>query len=314
VLLEDFVNRYIRQLKRENILSPNTIGSYESDLTSFSRYTGPKKAIFEITAHDIERYFRNPAVTEKLSEKSIVRRVSAVRGFFNYLENEDYILRSPVKRIPFKTGIRGAPPVLMTASDVHQFFAVIQEERRLLRKQLRQRRDRGDSQSLVEFQMFCNSRNNLMFRFILETGIRPGELSRLFTDQVDLNDNVAIITPNTHAGRQLEITSRGTLKLLRGYLRAVKKSRYESPYLFFNKNMNRLSMVMIQKIFRSYLKKSGLKKPCTPTSLRHVYAVNLIKSNADMATLRTKLGYKTFEGLLIYHPYFTSHKRRKKTE
>ena len=113
------------------------------------------------------------------------------------------------------------------------------------------------------------------------------------------------IYSNKHTNSNYNITNPETLKVLKHYQKHVKFFKFQSHYFFFNRNMTRLSTVMVQKIFKRYLKQTGIKRRLTPSSLRHAFAVNLIKQNSDLQYVRDILGYKTFEGLLIYREYFS---------
>ena len=95
-----------------------------------------------------------------------------------------------------------------------------------------------------------------------------------------------------------------TIIALRVYRRKVKQLKFDSSYFFFNRYGEQISTVMIQKIFRRYVKISAIKRLLTPSSLRHSFAINLIRQSLDINTLREKLGLKTFEGLSLYQEFF----------
>ncbi|MFC1557481.1 tyrosine-type recombinase/integrase [candidate division KSB1 bacterium] len=308
----DLVKKYIRTLRRDARLAERTIISYESDLLSFIKSVGEDKEMHQISEIDIERFFTSVEGFQKLSESSIVRKASAVRGFYNYLEFNNIIIRSPIKRIPLKSIRRIPKPVLMSREETHLFFKTIEDELRRLKHLGKKRLERGDPDSMIQYRIFCNTRNHLIFSLILTTGLKPGELSELTNDQITIKQKKIEFNVYSKYERKIAISDSHSQKLLKDYLRNIKESGFKSSYFFFNKNMGRLSTVMIQKIFRDYLAKSGISRPLTPISLRHAFAVNLINQNVDMNVLRQSLGYKTFEGLLIYHSYFSSKKNNER--
>ena len=314
MLLLDIVSKYIRTLKREKLHAPRTIISYESDLKLFAQFVGESRAIYEISEHLMERYFVNLTEVRQMSSATFSRRVCAVRRFFQYLENEDYILRSPMDRLLLKVKVNRKSPVFITPEEISKLLRVILKEYRTLQQKLSNRRDRGDKDRLAEYQLFCNIRNMLLIRTLLETGIRTGELVNITHDQVHLAKRSGTIYSDKHTNSKYNITNPETLKILKQYQKHVKFYNFQSPYFFFNRNMTRLSTVMVQKIFKRYLKQTGIKRRLTPSSLRHAFAVNLIKQNSDLHYVRDILGYKTFEGLLIYQEYFSDSSNAKRNK
>ena len=309
--LIDLICKYIRMLKREKSHALRSVISYESDLKLFARFIGESRAIYDISDHLIERYFRNLVEHRRMSSATISRKTCVVRGFFRYLENGDYILRSPMSRLPLKAKIHRKTPIHVTPDEISQLFRFIEEEHRKLQQNLTKRRDRGDKDRLVEYQLFCNIRNNVLFRVLLETGIRTAELTKIGNDRVHILRKSGSIYPDKSSNRHYVISNPDTLKLLKDYQRQVKQNNFQSPYFFFNRNREQLSTVMIQNIFRTYLKQTTIKRQLTPSSLRHTFAVNLIKQNTDMNTIRDILGYKTFEGLLLYQEHFNTYSQSK---
>lgn len=307
----DLVSKYVRKLKREQLHSPRTIISYESDLKQFAQYAGESREIHTISEHLINRYFRDLTDARRLSPSTISRKICTVRGFFQYLENDDILLRSPVSRFHLKIKIHRKSPTYITPEEISQLFNVIREEYQNTGKKLQKRRDRGDKDRLVEYQLFCNVRNSVLFRILLLTGIKLGELVTIKSEQVQLLIKSCIIYPERNVKDQYKITNPETLNLLRKYRKQVKYFNFRSHFFFFNRNMGQLSTVIIQKIFKSYIDRAGIKRKLTPSSLRHAFAVNLFQQQTDLNTIRDKLGYKTFEGLLLYQKYFNTSSQSK---
>lgn len=303
--LIDLVSKYIRLLKREQSHALRTIVSYESDLRLFAKFTGESRRIQTISEHHIAKYFRYLTTRQRASNATISRKICALRGFFRYMEDENYVVRSPIYRLQLKARIERKTPIYISPDECNSLFQVINDEHRALELRLIKRRDRGDKDRLTEYQLLCNVRNNLLFRLTLETGIRTSDLAMLLHDQVKIFKNSGKLYSDIRSDQFRTITESETVHLLKTYRNIVKQADYQSNYFFFNRYMNRLSTVMIQKIFKHYVNLSPIKRHLTPSSLRHAFAVNLIRQSVDMNTIRSKLGLKTFEGLSIYKDFFS---------
>jgi len=303
--VKNLARKYLRTLKREGIYAHHTLKSYESDLNAFAREIGCDRDILSVSEVDIERYFSDIILFKKYSNSSLTRKISTIRRFFQYLEFEDIIPRSPVRRVPLKINANAKKPVMMLPHESEKFFNAIRDELNVLLQIKQHSIDRGDPSRMTEYRIFCNIRNHLLFRLILETGIKPGEIASLQNSEVQFNKKHITIKTNLKNSRNIDIINKSIVTTYKDYARLVRKYKFSSPYFFFNKDMKKLSTVMIQKIFRGYMKMTGIKRPLTPSSLRHTYAINLIRNNTDMNSLKTLLGYKSYEGLLIYHEYFS---------
>ncbi len=312
LLLGGLVCKYIRYLKREKSFAARTIVSYESDLKNFSNSIGTGKEIFQISEDIIEQYFSNLELVKKLSPASILRRASTIRSFFQFLENENIILRNPLRRVNMHQTKKPVIPVSMKPEEIKVFFDIIIRDQDRLREQLKRRQNRGDTDLLKEYQLFCNIRNYLIFKVILETGLKPGELTDIKKNQLRITKSSIIIKLEHENSRHIELKNSKTVSAFLEYRAMVKRSGCNSPYFIFNKKLDKLSTVMVQKIFRNYIQKCRIKKHLTPSSLRHAYAIGLIRNNTDINTIRKSLGYKTFEGLLIYKSYFKDRSKKKR--
>lgn len=308
-MISELVSKYVRKLRRDSLLAERTIVSYYSDLKAFSKHFENKKGVYEITERDIERYFELLQDSDKLKDKSTIRKVSAIRGFFNYLLEENQLIRSPLKRFKFKKDFVDKIPLIMTRDEISAFFANFHAELIELKKTLKKQQGRGDSTLESEYQILCCMRNNLIFKLIYETGIRLGELLSLKSGQIKIRRDHTVIFTDRIERTTLNITNPETVKQLREYNKFALTPGNDTHTFFFNKNYNPISTIMIQRTFKLYLAKAGIKKNMSPSSLRHTYAVSLIQNNTDIETLRIKLGYNTYEGLLFYKPFFSKYKK-----
>ena len=314
--LIDLMSSYIRNLKREQQLSPRSIILYESDLRLFSQYVGEFKPISEITHQVVERYLRKLIEVDRVTDTTLSRKLCAIRSFFRFLENEDFISRSPVTRLPIKISIKRKSPPVISSEEIKKFFRAIESERLRLQKLLIRCRHRGDREWLLVYQLLCNLRNTVLFSLVYETGIKLRDLLIIPSEYVELRRRSCVFHVQHNSLRGYVITNPETVKLIKQYQKLVSSCGCKSPYFFFNRNMGHLSLVMMQKNFKKYLKQAGINRKLTPTSLRHAYAVNLFKNNTNIPDIRETLGYKTFEGLLIYQDYFNTSmgNTRKKTQ
>lgn len=91
--------------KKLDGLSELTIKSYQWHLMRFARVVNKKVA--DVTTMDIRRFLAYLMQKLKLKDTSIETEKSILKSFFNWLEDEEYIVKSPARKIrPTKTGKR----------------------------------------------------------------------------------------------------------------------------------------------------------------------------------------------------------------
>ena len=136
--------------------SDKTITYYKSTIEKMLKKI--EKQVYNITTDDLREYLFNHKTLKKSSKTTIdnIRRIFS--SFFSWLEDEDYILKNPVKRIHrVKTG-RVVKEVLTD------------ENLEILRDNCKEKRDLA------------------MIELLISTGIRVGELVRLNISDIDFYD------------------------------------------------------------------------------------------------------------------------------
>ena len=205
--------------------SARTIQSY--GVTIQKMYEIIDKDVDDITTDDLRKYLFDYKNTSNPSKSTIDNLRRIFSSFFTWLEEEDYILKNPVKRIhKVKTG----KVIRETLSD---------ENLELLR-------DSCD-----------NLRDLAVFELLLSTGIRVGELVNLNISDVDFNEREAIVYGKGDSQRIVYFDARTKL-ILQKYL---KTRTDDNPALFvqFRRPWNRLGINGVEKRIRDLGKKCNIE-------------------------------------------------------
>ena len=93
---EDFIQRFLSAKKVEGC-SYKTIHYYESTLKRLYQHVG--KPVRQISTNDLREYLENYQLERCISRTTLdnVRRI--LSSFFGWMEDEDLIIKSPVRRI-----------------------------------------------------------------------------------------------------------------------------------------------------------------------------------------------------------------------
>src|SRR5699024_5955048 len=95
-----YSQRFVEYLQIEKNASPLTIDFYLRDLKSFKTFLNREsiKSVGEIDFRVIRVYLTD-LYDQQLSRRSVSRKISSLRSFFNFLQREGYTSNNPLNQI-----------------------------------------------------------------------------------------------------------------------------------------------------------------------------------------------------------------------
>ena len=90
--------------------------------------------------------------------------------------------------------------------------------------------------------------------------------------------------------------SENVLTLLRDYYKLYKPKKY----IIEGHGGGKYSPQSVQSVFKSAIKKAGIRKKATVHSLRHSFATHLLDDGTDIRYIQQLLGHKRLETTQIY--------------
>jgi len=140
----------------------------------------------------------------------------------------------------------------------------------------------------------------LLFRLLLETGLRVGEALALYIEDLDMIPDDEHIQVKGKGGkrRTILLDDLYLVKLLRTYL---KRIAYQHGPLFRAQKNGRggsLCYQAVQQRWKIYCDQADIQ--CTLHQLRHTHATELVNDGVCLATIRKRLGHKNIQSTLCY--------------
>lgn len=225
------------------------------------------KPIRRITTDNIRTYLNEYAVTHKISRSSTdnIRRV--LSSFFSWLEEEDFIMKSPMRRIH---KIRSEKTIKEPFSD-------------------------EDVEHLKEG---CNNlRDSAIVSLLLSTGIRVGELVTLKTKDISFERRECIVFGKGAKERVVYFDSATKLKL-KTYL-ASRNDSSEYVFVGLNKSSMPLKVSGVENSIRKLGVRAGVGK-CHPHRFRRTLATKAIHKGIPIEQVQIILGHAKIETTLRY--------------
>ena len=245
--------------------SPRTIKSYGATVRKMLKVVD--KNIENITTEDIRDYLFNYKTLSNPSKTTIDNIRLVLSSFFSWLENEDYILKNPVKRIH---KIRKGKIVKEVISD---------ENIELLR-------DSCD-----------NIRDLAMFELLLSTGIRVGELVNLNIEDINFSEREAIVFGKGGSQRVVYFDARTKIHLKK-YLDS-RQDDNKALFVHFRKPHNRLGIRGVETRVRSLGLKCKIDK-IHPHKFRRTLATRAIDKGMPIEQVQKLLGHQKIDTTMHY--------------
>ena len=251
--------------KRIEGCSEKSLKYYESTICAMLNSVG--KGVKYIVTDDIRTYLTEYQEKKKSSKVTIdnIRRI--LSSFFSWLEDEDYIMKSPVRRIhKVKTGTN----IKETYSD---------ETLELMRDNCTELRD------LAIIDMLAS------------TGMRIGEMVLLNREDINFNERECVVFGKGDKERIVYFDARTKIHL-QNYLQSRNDN---NPALFVSLHSpyNRMNIGGIEVRLRQFGKRLGLNK-VHPHKFRRTLATMAIDKGMPIEQLQQLLGHRRIDTTLQY--------------
>ena len=261
---QNLVESFLSAKKIEGC-SEKTLKYYEATINSMLDSIG--KEIKYIVTDDIRCYLTEYQAEKNSSKVTIdnIRRI--LSSFFSWLEDEDYILKSPVRRIhKVKTGTN----IKETYSD---------EALELMRDSCTELRDLA------------------MIDMLASTGMRVGEMVLLNREDIDFNERECVVFGKGDKERIVYFDARTKIHL-QNYLNSRDD---DNPALFVSlqKPHERLQISGVEVRLRQFGKRLGLTK-VHPHKFRRTLATMAIDKGMPIEQLQQLLGHRRIDTTLQY--------------
>ena len=251
--------------KRLEGCSEKTLHYYESTIQILLDKV--QKHVKHVTTDDLRKYLTDYQNDHKSSRVTIdnIRRI--LSSFFSWLEDEDYIVKSPVRRIH---KVKSATTIKETYSD----------------------------ESLELMRDNCNSLRDLALIDILaSTGMRVGELVLLNVDDINFNERECVVFGKGDKERIVYFDAR-TKKHLQNYINS-RNDENKALFVSIKKPYNRLSIGAIETIIRNLGKQLDIPK-AHPHKFRRTLATKAIDKGMPIEQLQKLLGHQKIDTTLQY--------------
>ncbi len=282
----DYLALFERHLQTERNASEHTQRAYRSDVRSFlcfiaERFSGESETATEaIALADIDRLkiraYLAHLQAHNASKRSIARKLSAIRTFFNFLQREGAIEANPADDVSTPRLSRTLPEFLSVA-----------ETKQLLES------PPADTPEGI--------RDRAILETLYSTGVRVAELAGIRLNDIDLLGGAVKVTGKGRKQR-MAMLGRYAVDALRKYLVARRRldKGVSERKLFLSRNGRPLQERDFHRVVTKYAEKLWFRRSVSPHTLRHSFATHLLDGGADLRDVQELLGHSNLSTTQIY--------------
>ena len=310
--------QYLRVIKNA---SEHTIRNYCIDLNSLKNYLDstllmdleleelPEKISYRLPYEDRKHPDRDESLPltritrrtlrrfladlheQKVSKRSIVRRLSSLRTFFRFCNQQEYIEGNPAEELD-SPKLDKRIPYSLSYDEVQRLF------------------DQPDTSSYIGF------RDRVIMELFYSSGLRVSELVALNREHFD-PENLTIKLRGKGKKERLVPITKNACDWIISYLEHGERHRDMDGHLgemdpkaiFLNKFGTRLTTRSVDRKFDKYLTSSGLAGKVTPHTIRHTIATHWLENGMDLKTIQVLLGHTCLSTTTIYTQLTKNYKK-----
>lgn len=283
-----YTEQFFEMILAERGILENSLLSYKRDLLDYYTFLSNNK-LDELAASvdDIDKYIANLS-KNNISARSINRKISALKSYYNFLISENYTNYNPTLIVDLPKYSNKLPEILSIA----------------------------DMQVLLAYCNNDNSKEGIrlsaMIHLLYASGLRVSELVSLKLVDITSGENNSQVRKNFivkgKGGKErIIVINEKAKKILTDYLairESICKSKSQLAKNYFFPSASGKGY-MTRQNFALLLKQASIKAgldsdSISPHVLRHSFASHLLENGADLRVIQELLGHSDISTTQIY--------------
>lgn len=273
------ISVFLKYLELEKRFSTHTITAYQSDLLQFFAYL---EEIYSLTSILEVRHFHIRAwvvelMQNKITPRSINRKLSTLKTYFKFLKRRKEIKENPMlKVIAPKVGKR--LPVVVKEIELENLFEKI---------------NFGEGYAAV--------RDEMVMEMLYNTGMRRSELINLTPNDLDFYNHQVKVLGKGNKERLIPFAHQ-LADRLKNYL-VIRSDEFNlgmNEPLFLTEKGKKMYPKLVYNLVKKYLSQITTVEQRSPHVLRHSFATHLSNNGADLNAIKELLGHSSLAATQVY--------------
>lgn len=271
------IKLYVRYLRLERNLSPNTIEAYRNDLAHLEAFMMRNDLKLEDVTLEQLHTFAASLHEYGITPRSQARVLSGVRSFFRFLVLDGVVESDPTELLEWPS-LPEHLPVVLTLEEIDRI------------------------EDSIDLSKAEGARNRAIIEVLFSCGLRVSELVNMKLSDLYLEDRVLLVRGKGNKERLVPVSSKAIADLKRWFFdrNLMKIKPGEDDYVFLNRRGAHLTRTMILIMVKRQAEEAGIKKTISPHTFRHSFATALLQGGADLRSIQAMLGHEKIDTTLVY--------------
>jgi integrase/recombinase XerC len=277
---DEYILQFENYLSVQKNYSFNTVIAYLGDIQTYTNFLKNEELGDLLSASDRISRFYISYLHSNYSPKSIRRKISSVRSFYDYMISEKLLKINPLQNA-------------ILPKDTKKLPKFIYEE------------EMNDFLNRIDVSSLKGKRDIAIFELLYGSGLRVSELVGISLKDIDYVSKTLLVHGKGSKDRVVPVHELSLLKIKDYivYTRPVFKSRTEKIddfTLFLNFKGTPLTSRGVRDILNTELERQASTLQISPHGFRHSFATHLLNHGVDLRTVQELLGHVSLSTTQIY--------------
>lgn len=271
------ITSFIQYIRFEKRFSANTVTAYQNDLEQFFSYAHEAYGIEDPSEiqHGVVRSWIVQLMEQKISTRSINRKVTSLKTFFKFLLRKKEVTSNPMLKVQAPKTSKRLPVFV----DQHKMDLLFQESQF------------GEG--------WIALRDRLLMELLYATGMRLSELIGIKDKDIDSYAAQLKVLGKRNKERIIPFSMK--LKPMMSEYVSARNSEISSPEAFFVTEKGKpLYPKLVYRIVNHRLGEVTTLEKRSPHILRHTFATHMLNNGADINSVKEILGHANLSATQVY--------------
>ena len=273
------VSEFLCYIQTERGLANNTSVAYQKDLEQFETFCKAKGLELGTVTLKGLRDFVAHLRRQEISQRSIARKISALKQFFKFLLRENKVSANPSELLTIRIRETRLPKHLT----VREVVALMEAAGGATENEIRDR---------------------AMLELWYATGARVSEMASVAVDAIDFTDGFVLLQGK--GGRERLVPVGKSALHWCGRYRDIRhewirsQGLKETRLFFLTRHGKGFTRQGMWKLLKQYAAKAGIRRRVWPHMIRHSFATHILQNGADLRCVQELLGHRSISTTEIY--------------
>ncbi|WP_445747765.1 tyrosine-type recombinase/integrase [Polaribacter sp.] len=271
------IDSFLDYLSFEKKYSPNTIIAYKTDLIAFKDFCETNYNIENLSevAYPIIRNWIVNLANQKISNRSINRKITSLNSFYKFLQKTHQIEINPIAKHKSLKSVNKLQ-IPFTVKEINEAINNVSEN--------------------TDFRTI---RNKLIIELLYSTGIRKTELINIKDSDIDYGNKAVKVLGKRNKERFVPLLE-SVIVMIKQYQELREDFFKGKVELLITEKGNKISKTLVYGVVNSYFSNVSTKVKKSPHILRHSFATHLLNEGANLNSVKELLGHSSLASTQVY--------------